>query len=165
MKFLRLPYKTVKLPTSSAMLPLLSREFSRLYQLNRFSGSQGNGYCSYATLASVNIKRLRLNSSDNKDEFYVCIIVSTRVVLFVVTCLLSNLDLGVCVCVSVCGFQCVQAVEKLCPQSAEDPAATDLRVSQRAIENRAPCPLQHTGGRCAGIHHSYAEVTCMFTYA
>lgn len=69
MKILPLHCKTVKPHTCSAMLPKLSREFWRLYQLKRFFGSQGKQYyfCATSTLAGFKIK---LFWQDHRVIFY-----------------------------------------------------------------------------------------------
>ena len=96
------------------------------------------------TLASVNVKLLRLNYFDTKEDYGVILRTYSHTfdkrsfsgpppakLGFVAGIAVDSVC--VCVCVCVCVLQCVQAVEKLCPQGAEDPAATDLRVSQRTI--------------------------------
>ena len=51
--------------------------------------------------------------------------------------------------------QCVQAVEKLCPQGAEDPAASHLGVRLWTVRHGGPCPLQHPGSGGGGKYTEY----------
>lgn len=146
MKILPLHCKTVKLHTCSAMLPKLSREFWRLYQLKRFFGSRGKQYyfCATSPLAGLKTK---LFWQDHRLilPFFTEV---TRLLSNSLSCPLPAKIGGIW---SSHGCQCLQDVEKLRPQSSSEPAAAELRVSDRTVSNRGPCPLQHTRPRCGGI--------------
>lgn len=138
MKILRLPYRTVKLPTYSAMLPKLSREFWRLYQRKRFFGSQGNCCCLSATVteARVKVELFRSHYINNEDErlFLRFSSSQSRVVRShtsannCFSCPLPCAVLSVCRLWRNCGRRVLRTQQRLTFVSASGPSKTEVHV-------------------------------------